>query len=78
LINGDRLSLPPVEQLAVADQASPGGFIRRPAYLLGTVAVPWTVADRRIVDEPARRRPAAFVPPEARRCADLLVIQRIC
>jgi len=57
-----RSSLPPVEQAAVTDPAPPGGSTRRPACLLGTVAVPWTVAGRRVVDEPARRGPAAFVP----------------
>jgi hypothetical protein len=78
LINGARSKLPAVEQAAVTDPASPGGSTRRPACLLGKVAVPWTVAGRRVVDEPARRGPAAFLPPCCMRCADPLVIQRAC
>ena len=78
LINGDCSSLPSVEQPAATDPAPPGGSARRTACLLGTVAVAWTVAGRPVVDEPAHRGPAAFVPPDGSRCADLLVIQRTC
>jgi hypothetical protein len=78
LINGDCSKLPSVEQPAVTDPYVARWVHSSAAYPLGTVAVPWTVAGRRVVDEPARRGPAAFVPSCCRRCADLPIIQRIC